>query len=297
MWTPGPDMPFEMNGPIQSVAVQEIVYVGGGSTVTNDKKLYTVMGYNTYSQKWNRLPLYTTYGFAMVVLNNQLVLVGGRDRRGGDANALGVWEAGSRQWTHPYGPMPTARVWPSAVVYKQWLVVAGGKLGTNTLSAVEVLDVPSKQWCKAPPTPTPWSSMKSVLVEDVWYVMGGFESVATEKIYSLSLKTLLPQTSSTSSSETQDYTGKRISDLGLVCSTPINLTGTLLAVGGFSNNDAIHVSTIHRFLPETEKWEVAGQLPTPLSQCATSTSKGHLLVFGGNNSSHLLSKVYIGTLL
>ena len=91
-----------------------------------------------------------------------------------------VWEGGRRQWTHPYVPMPTAHVWPSAVVYKQWLVVAGGRLCTKILSAVEVLDVPSKQWCKAPPTPTPWSSMKSVLVEDVWYVMGGFESVATE---------------------------------------------------------------------------------------------------------------------
>ena len=64
----------------------------GGSTVTNDKKLYTVMGYNTYSQKWNRLPLDTTCGFATVVLNNQLVLVGGCDRHGDNANVcVGGW--------------------------------------------------------------------------------------------------------------------------------------------------------------------------------------------------------------
>ena len=59
------------------------------------------------------------------------------------------------------------------------------------------------------------------------------------------LPALLPLTISTSSSETNDYMWKRISDLGLVCSTPVSLTGTLLAVGGFSNNDAIHASTIH----------------------------------------------------
>ena len=114
---------IEMNGYIQSVTVQDIVYVGGG--VCHEDS-YIVMAYNTRSQTWHQLPPHATWGFAMVVINNKLVLVGGRNHSRNDTNILGVWEADKRQWTHPYGPMPTPCSWPSAVVYKQWLIVAGG---------------------------------------------------------------------------------------------------------------------------------------------------------------------------
>ena len=69
--------------------------------------------------------------------------------------------------------MPTARGYPSAVVYKQWLIVAGGWTGDHGLSTVEVLDVASNQWYSAPSTPAPWNSMKSAILGDMWYLMGG----------------------------------------------------------------------------------------------------------------------------
>ena len=104
-----------MDNPIQSVVVQERVYVGGGDA---DRKDRIVMEYNTSSAKWAELPLYLFCCFGMTVINNQLALVGGWD---GDkfSKVLGVWKADSREWTHPYPEMPTERIKCSAVVYKE----------------------------------------------------------------------------------------------------------------------------------------------------------------------------------
>ena len=126
-WTRGPDMPFGMSYYIQSVTIQETVYVGGGNAGWKSPNNYIVMVYNTRSCKWHQLPPYTAEYFVMVVINNQLVLVGGKDSAYHATNLLGMWDTGSNQWTHPYAPMPTARSHPSAVVYKQWLIVAGGR--------------------------------------------------------------------------------------------------------------------------------------------------------------------------
>ena len=170
-WTRGPDMPFGMSSYIQSVAIQDTVYVGGGlaDDLTSPNN-YIVMAYNTRSCKWHQLPPYTEDSFAMVVINNQLVLVGGEDSKGQSTNLLGMWDTGTQQWTRPYAPMPTARSYPSEVVYKQWLIVAGGGTGGHRLSTVEVLDVASNQWYSAPSTPTPCSSMKSTILGDMWYL-------------------------------------------------------------------------------------------------------------------------------
>ena len=118
-WTRGPDMPFGMSSYIQSVAIQDTVYVGGGHADGKSPNHYIVMTYNTRSCKWHQLPPYTARCFVMVVINNQLVLVGGDDSNSHPTNLLGIWDTGSSQWTRPYAPMPTARSYPSTVVYKQ----------------------------------------------------------------------------------------------------------------------------------------------------------------------------------
>ena len=95
----------------------------------------------------------------MTVIHNKLTLVGGRDRKSTATNVLGVWDADARKWTRPYTPMPTPRCNSSAVVYRQWLIVAGGLCGDNTTSSVELLDTSSNQWYRAPSTSVPRSSM------------------------------------------------------------------------------------------------------------------------------------------
>ena len=134
-WRRGPDMPFGMEDSLQSVVVKGRVYVGGGEAGYDN---YIVMEYDISSGKWAKLPLYRACYFAMTVINNQLVLVGGWEH-GDRSKVLGVWRAESKEWTHPYPDMPTARSHCSAVVYNEWLAVAGGGgNGGGRLSSVAV---------------------------------------------------------------------------------------------------------------------------------------------------------------
>ncbi len=164
-------MPESTNDYVQSVEINDTVYVGGGFT-GRDEDEYIVMAYNTQSCQWHTLPQYSTGWFAMTTINNKLVVVGGSKREYSEIGELGEWQPDSNQWTHPFPPMSTPHYWPSATSYKHWLVVSGGYHG-DCLQTVEILDVSNMQWSTGPSTPTPWVSMKSTTIGNTWYLMGG----------------------------------------------------------------------------------------------------------------------------
>ena len=132
-------MPIGMSFHIQSVVVQGRVYVGGGNIVWGEN-YKVIMEYNPTSAKWVKLPPYRLSHFGMTAINNQLVLVGGRNADQRDSKMLGVWEPGWwGRWTHPYTEMSTTRSNCSAVVYREWVIVAGGwSTASMITSSVEV---------------------------------------------------------------------------------------------------------------------------------------------------------------
>ena len=196
-----------------------------------------------------------------------------------------MWKTDSNQWTHPFPPMPTPRYSPSATSYKHWLVVAGGKR-KGSLSTVEVLDIDNMQWSTAPSTPIPWYIMKSTIIGDNWYLMGGKHGFATDTIdvYSVSLEALVSHTASDSSK-----IWNKIAPLNCYCSSPISLEGSLLALGGWDPKKECLLSTIQRFVPETNTWFPTGELPHTLYNCTCIMTAGRLHVFGGNSDRRLAS--------
>ena len=218
-------MPLGMGGYVQSVVVQGRVYVGGGYApgrmgTDND---HTVMEYDIDSGIWAKLPRYRALGFAMTVVHNELLLVGGREG-GHRSKVLGVWE--TKKWTHPYPDMPTARSHCSAVVYNHYLVVAGGwSESWDVLSSVEVLDIDNKQWHATTRStvqlPTGWYSMKTATLGDMVYFMGGGTPESTDMVYSVSLPALISQLidNSKSSSARDRQIWKEISGLEITDST------------------------------------------------------------------------------
>ena len=276
-------MPFEMGGYVQSVVVQGKVYFGGGDTAYEIDNNYIVMEYDISSGKWAKLPPYRACGFAMTVINNQLVLVGGR-QHGRHSKVLGVWRAESKEWTHLYQDMPTARTHCSAVNYNEWLAVAGGKgHGRVRLSSVDIMNTENRQWYAGPPTPTPWSSMRTAIVGDTCYFMGGLTEASydpTTKVYSVSLPVLVSQLDSKERGD-QHQIWKEIPGLRTTWSTPLSISGSLVAVGG---KDKSHkaVTAIHLYQPDTGAWVKAGDLPTPRYQyiCVMITDT-EMLVAGG----------------
>ena len=139
------------------------------------------------------------------------------------------------------------------MVDSSWGGGGGGGVTGFKVSTTEVLDISSNQWNSAPPTPNPWSGMRSAIIGDMCYFMGGFDSAgATEKVYSVSLPALVSQTTSTSSTPRPMWT--TISTLRHTLHAPLSIGGELLAVGGANNGNI--VSDIHHYVPETNKWVV-----------------------------------------
>ena len=98
-------MPFGMRYNPQVIVLEGKVYLGGGKS----EKSREVMVYEPRHEVWALLPSYEHELFAMAIVEDQLVLVGGEDswtRR--KTNVLGVWDEKLCYWTHPYPPMLTA---------------------------------------------------------------------------------------------------------------------------------------------------------------------------------------------
>ena len=227
--------------------------------------------YDISSGKWTKLPPYELHYFAMTVVNNHLVLVGGWGPHG-SSKVLGVWRAESTEWTHPYPEMPTERSSSSAVVYNKWLVVAGGYgIDMGMLSTVEVMNTDNKQWFAGPPTPIPWMGMKTAIVEDTCYFMGGAYG-NTSEIYHTSLPALISRLFSTK----KDQIWKIIPKSPNALSTPLSIGGYLLSVGGVD-------TSIHLYQPDTRNWVKVGDLPTPRDNCtcAMITDKEIIVAGGG----------------
>ncbi len=285
-------MPVAMSACIQSVEINDTVYAGGGGTdrVEDD---YIVMAYNTQSCQWHTLPPYSTWGFAMTTINNKLVVVGGRNRDHSDSSELGEWQPDSNQWTHPFPPMSTPRWLPSATSYKHWLVVAGGYHGV-CLQTVEVLDVSNMQWSTGPSTPTPWVAMKSTTIGDTWFLMGGVcEKLShySPDVYSVSLEALVSHSSSDCSN-----IWNKLPSLNCTQSCPLNIGGSLLAVGGWDMKSEKPVSTIQRYVPETNTWVQAGQLPHAVCNCTCIMTSDKVHVMGGYDGNSRLKKLFTSTI-
>ena len=274
-------MPVAMSYYIQAIMIEGTVYVGGGYTVSEDDNRI-VMTYDTLSSKWHFLPLYNASSFSMAVINNKLVLVGGYYVGNEYSRELGVWQTNNRQWTQPFLPMPTARSRASSICYKHWLVVAGGYKATSRVVTVEILDVNTNQWSTGPSTPTPWCNMKSVIIENTWYFMGGD---CESNVYSASLEAVV------TADPLNVSIWQQVTPLTSKYSCPLNIGGSLLSVGG-RKNDNKPTSSIVCYVPETSTWVPAGELPQPLYNCACISAADKIYVFGGMAGSQYFKDMF-----
>ncbi|XP_064389606.1 uncharacterized protein LOC135337594 isoform X3 [Halichondria panicea] len=282
-WRRGKDMPIKMGYTVQSAVIGDTVYVGGGSA-DNDR---TVM--KLEQDQWTKLPKYTAKWFGMTSLANRLVLVGGRDPRNNTpSNQLSVLESG--EWTHPYPPMNIARQSSTAVSFNNHIIVAGGRDGGGRISSsVEVLDVASRRWYIAQSLPNSRSELKSTLIGNTLYLMGGYDHTGpTKTVHHVDFNELIAKALSNSDTPTLWQT---LEEVPLELSAPLSIGRSLLAVGG-ANDRVNPSSSIHLYQPDTRRWLKVGDLPTVRYCCTCSVlPSGEVIVAGGQ----IVNKIKIQT--
>ena len=282
-WRRGTDMPSNMGTTVQAVVLGDNVYVGGGGT-DNDCDSCTVMKLNLQQNRWTKLPQYSTKYFAMTSHTNQLVLVGGRDPvTQKQSNLTAVFESG--KWTHPYPPMNVARHSSTAVCFNNYIIVAGGRDNLGCTSSVEVLDAASKRWYTAESLPNPRSHMKSTLIRNTLYIMGGIDQTqsSTKVVHIAELNELIAKAVS---KQVSPILWQVIEDTPLRYSAPLSIGGSLLAIGG-RDDRSNPSSSIYLYQPDTRRWVRVGNLPTARILCVCSVlSSGEVIVAGGQTGGY-----------
>ena len=266
------------------IVYMEKVYIGGGNA-SSDSERQTVVVYDPKQDSCDTLPPYVYKWFSLAVVNDQLVLVGGREvQTNKTTNKLGVWNEHSKRWTHPLPPMTTACCSPSVATHNnRWLVVMGGAGdGTIRFSRVEILDTTeSVQWYQAASLPHPYHQVSSATIGNMCYLLGGFTmGVASKKVIGVCLNDLISQAVSQPASASAPPTPspwQTLPDTPLAYSTALAFNGALLAVGGGFGSSAIRI-----YQPSRSSWIKAGELTT--NRCDSSCMvlpSGEVVVAGG----------------
>ncbi len=131
----------------------------------------------------------------------------------------------------------------------------------------------------------------SYTVGDMGYFMGGRDSThtATVEVYRVCIPSLLSHIISKASSGRDREIWKKIPGLHLTRSTPLSVSGSLLAVGG-ENGGA--VTDIYLYQPDSGGWMNVGDLPSSRYTCTCAmTTDREVLVAGGVDERELMNRV------
>ena len=251
-----------------AVVLNGKIYIGGGDA-GGSKNECIVMEYDPESGECSILPRCSGGFFAMAVVNNQILLAGGR---GGSTDIL-TWDSRNHCWKPSHYPkMPSQRSSPAAVGYQQYLIVVCG----DDQNIVEILDCSAHRWYRAQSVPLGGDFMTSAVVGDHVYISAYIWSDFESHVFSAHLPTLIWNAKS----------ARRINTVPvwLELPTPPVEYPTLLAV----NNQLLLAGgqgkrkELYKYDLLKKCWSECGQLPVHM--CAPSCTvlpSGELFVFGG----------------
>ena len=274
-----------------AVCLNGLIYVGGGNKVMNVYQgSYTINCYDPFINVWD-LPIKTPYCyFALTTLNNNLLIVGGRDINNKATNQILTMAPGQLK---NYTKMITARSSTTATGHQGMLIVAGGHDSKmKVLSSTELFNSHTRKWCACSDLPIPHNWMKSVIVNDDLYLLGGYDkdNNSSSAVFTTTLDTLL----------THQLTWNTYQPTPWCWSAPVSIQGThLLLVGGTieTEDQGIVSSDIYKLNKVNHSWEAIGHIPLPReSSAAVSIADNEIIVIGGlNDEEEFTNTVWVGS--
>ena len=279
-----------------AVALHENIYIGGGSEEVYDVQMhdfhmrdyrncYRLDVYNLTTNQWTSPIITPCSWFAMTVLDNNLLIVGGSTRNRKISKKVLFLNSGN--W-EDYSEMPSARFQATAVGYKSTLIVIGGVANMVVSSSIELLDITNGCWYACNDLPSPCSQIKAAIIDDKLYLLGGFDDTRS------SSRTLVASLSTISNYKLNWQS---------LPNTPWYFTSAavlhnkfLLAVGGRKQSDVTsQTSEVCILNPSNGQWEWITNIPEARSLPAVVSMDDKIIVIGGTNVNRKYSKhVWIG---
>jgi len=265
------------------------VYVGGGSSVHNED-CYQMYTYHPDTNVWD-VPISTPHSYyAMTVLMNKLVIVGGLTKSPKKlTNKVLAFEGRQLQWNR-YTQMPTKRHSASAIAHQSMMIVMGGSGSKEMYGTTELLDTSSDQWFSCNDLPRLCHRLKSVILGDTLYILGGEVGKGfSVSVYAARLDTL----------SSHQLKWQRLSSIPWACPAAVVVNNMyLLAVGGAGLTDTVCVLKNEGSMLSSTSWESIGSVPTTLYFPAAVSYGNQIIVMGGYDEDVKDSTaVYTGTFL
>ena len=291
-WEEGAPAPVGRYGHT-AVWLNGLVYVGGGYESGSS---YTINCYDPINNSWSS-SINTPYCFfTMATLNNKLVTAGGKDRSGRTNQVLTLDAGLLKNYTTD---MITARSHATAAGYQGILIIIGGKDDKGKIfSSTELFNSNNGQWYESSDLPQPHSSLKSVIVDDVLYLLGGFnkDSISSPTVFTAPLVAL------SSHVHWLNWNAHQMQDTPWRYFAPVSVNGThVLIIGGYKSTggNATVTSDIHKLNKVSHSWEAIGHIPfARSSSAAVNTAVNRVIVIGGvNDKREETNTVWIGTMV
>ena len=251
-----------------------------------------VQVYNLDEAAWTKLPLAPQYNSQAVAINNQLVLIGGREASSRTtSNMVSTWTG--QGWQQDIPAMPTKRMRPGVTTYGTYVIVAGGRDEDNEtlLNSINVLNTTKYQWLTPAylQLPRPMSSIQItvsathiyVASTDIAYDATTNTATSSKSVWQLPVSTLKKVLLGEDHSS---HGWEEIAPTPHYKSALLQDTAHPLAVGGHESRGA--TSIIAMYDPRSNNWSTVGQLLEPRTWCTVvSLSRHSFLVCGGASDS------------
>ena len=235
----------------------------------DDEDICEINVYHPDTNKWGNAIDTPHALFAMTVLMDKLIIVGGARNFSNITNKLLTLQGG--QWEE-YSKMPTARWGASAVSHQSVMIVMGGQDENHILGNVELLDNTTGQWFKCNDVPKPLYFLQSVIVDNVLYIPRGRPADGTNRaVFATSLDVL---------STYQLQWQQQLIDTPFIGSTGISLNNKyLIMVGGAASRDTVCVLKSEERLTS---WESIGSVPKAHMGASAVSIGNQIILIGGD---------------
>ena len=272
-----------------AVWLNGLVYLGGGYEA-GSKESYTISCYDPVKNSWASTINIPYCFFSLTMLNGDLLIAGGQDKSSKKTNQILKIDGSQLKF---YTKMITARSSAVAAGYKGMLIITGGKDGRGRkLSSTELFDSNDGQWYICSDLPHPHSVLQSVIVDNVLYLLGGFNRAGhgSQAVFTASLDTLPKHQLKWNTQQ----------DTPWCRSAPVSINNKqLLIVGGGNRilNRYTYASDVWKFNKVSHSWEVVGQIPKARrSPAAVGISDNKFIVMGGrSDSDKYINAIWIGS--
>ena len=271
-----------------AVWLNGLVYVGSGYE-TGGRQSYIINCYDPVNNSWSS-PINTPYClFAMTTLNNTLIIAGGQDKSNKRTNQILTMDAGQLK---NYTKMIIARSRATATGHQGMLIITGGRDDKDKkLFSTELFDSSNGQWYMSNDLPKPYVWLKSVIVDNILYLLGGYnKDGASPAVFTAPLDTL----------SRHQLKWNTLQDTPWCSSAPVSVYGThLLIVGGMKKigDKYTRTSDVYKLNKVSHSWEAIGHIPSARnSSAAVSTADNRVIVIGGlNDKVEYTNTVWIGS--